>query len=66
MHPYVLDQIGDNSDAYESAKAKDKAKHKRTRQLLELSALMRAVLNDGDALYNNDDYEDWDDEIFED
>lgn len=68
MHSYVLDQIGDNEDAYESAKAKDKARNKKVRQLLELTALMHTILDDGDALFNSDDYDDIyaEDEIFND
>ena len=68
MHPYVLDQIGDNEDAYKSAKVKDEARNKKVRQLLELTALMHTILDDGDALYNSDDYDDIyaEDEIFND
>lgn len=68
MHPYVLDQIGDNEDAYESAKAKDEARNKKVRQLLELTTLMHTILDDGDALFNSDDYDDMfaEDEIFND
>lgn len=69
MDPYVLDMIGEDDEAYEAAKTRHK---KRLKDILAVSAMIHALTGEDamrlalgeDALYSNDNYDDWEDEIY--
>lgn len=71
MDPYVLDTVSEDEDAYEAAKARHK---KRLKDILAATAMIHALTGedamrlalDEDALYNEDNYDDWEDEIYND
>lgn len=62
IDPYVFDQVSENEDAYEAAKARHK---KKLRDLLAVRAMLHAMAGE-DALYNDDNYDDFEDEIYND
>ena len=61
IDPYVFDQIEDE-EAYEARKRQHK---KNLKNVLGVMAMVRTLCGD-DAFYNLDDYDDWEDEIYED
>ena len=71
MDPYVLDIVSEDEDAYEAAKARHK---RRLKDILTVTAMIQALAGEDamrlalgeDALYSNDDYDDWEDEIYND
>lgn len=62
MDPYVLDTVSEDEDAYEAAKARHK---RRLKDILTVTAMIQALAGE-DAFYSNDDYDDWEDEIYND
>lgn len=71
MDSYALDMIGEDEEAYEAAKTRHK---KKLKEILAVSAMVHALTGEDamrlalgeDAFYNDDNYEDWEDEIFND
>ena len=61
IDPYVFDQIEDE-EAYEARKRQHK---KNLKNVLGTLAMVSTLLGD-DAFYNLDNYDDWEDEIYED
>lgn len=62
MDPYVLDMVSEDEEAYEAAKAKHK---KRLKDILAVSAMIHMIAGE-DAVYNKDNYDEWEDEIYDD
>ena len=62
MDSHVLDMIGEDEEAYEAAKARHK---KKLKEILAVSAMVHMIAGE-DAFYNKDNYDEWEDEIYND